>query len=125
MSLNLKEVNGGNGYRRTQLTRRVKAEETHCALCGGPVNKNMKHQPGAHRKDCKGEGCGGCNPHPLRAEVDEDLPRSRGGSPLDRDNTHLMHRICNQRKGSMTLDEARAKLAGTPPQAHTYASDGW
>ena len=125
MSLNLKRTDGGNGHRRRQLRARVIAEETHCALCGGLVDKNLKHQPGSHRTTCQATDCGGCNPHPLRAEVDEDLPRSRGGSPLDSDNVALMHRICNERKGKMTLAEARVKLAGTPPQAHTYASDGW
>ena len=47
----------------------------------------------------------------MRAEVDEDIPRARGGSPYERDNTHLMHRACNRWKGTMTLAEAHAKRA--------------
>ena len=45
----------------------------------------------------------------MRGEVDEDVPRSRGGSPYERGNTHLMHRVHNQFKGVMTLAEARTK----------------
>lgn len=32
-------------------------------------------------------------------EVDEIIPVSRGGDPLDFTNTQPAHRICNQRKG--------------------------
>ena len=49
--------------------------------------------------------------HPLSYEVDEIIPVSRGGSPYDLTNTGPAHRRCNQWKGSMTLEEARAKLA--------------
>ncbi len=124
MPLNLARTDGGNGHRRRELTTRVKAEETHCALCGAIVHKHLKHQPGAHNKSCANPDCRGCKPHPQRAEIDEDLPRSRGGSPLDRDNVALMHRICNQRKGKRTLAEAKAELAKAPQHA-TYASPGW
>lgn len=74
--------------------RRVKAEETHCALCGGWVDPTLHHLD------------------PQAGVVDEDIPRSRGGSPYERSNCHLMHRACNQWKSTMTLAEARAKLAG-------------
>ena len=103
-----------NGARRRELTRRVWAEETRCALCDTPVDKTIKNTPGEHGKKCPTRDCTGCIPHPMRGEVDEDLPRSRGGSPYDRTNCHLMHRKCNQYKGDMTLAEARAKLHGTP-----------
>jgi 5-methylcytosine-specific restriction endonuclease McrA len=33
-------------------------------------------------------------------EVDEIVPVSRGGNPLDFDNTQPAHRICNQKKGN-------------------------
>lgn len=90
-----------NGHRRRQVVVRVKAEETHCALCDQWVDQMLHHLD------------------PLAAVVDEDVPRSRGGSPSHRGNCHLMHRECNQWKGTMTLAEARAKWAGasrlTPP----------
>lgn len=101
-----------NGHRRRELTRRVKAEEHTCALCDAPLDKTLTMDWGKHSKRCADTDCKGCIPHPRRVEVDEDLPRSRGGSPYDRSNTRAMERKCNQWKGSMTLAEARAKFAG-------------
>lgn len=99
-----------NGHRRRELTKRVKAEETLCALCDKRVDKTLNYLKGQHGPKCSRLDCWGCKPDPMRGEVDEDLPRSRGGSPYDRKNTRLMHRCCNQWKGKMTLAEARAKL---------------
>jgi hypothetical protein len=83
-----------NGHRRRQVVRTVKAEETHCALCDQPVDPNLKWP------DLR---CG---------VVDEDVPRSRGGSQYERSNCCLMHNECNRWKSTMTLAEARAKLKG-------------
>ena len=105
------QLHNGNGHRRRELTKRVKAEEHTCALCDLPVDKTLKMTPGGHGKKCPGPPCAGCQPHPPRGEADEDLPRSRGGSPYDRANCRLMHRACNQWKSNMTLTEARAKRA--------------
>ena len=105
-------LHNGNGHRRRELVKRVKAEESTCALCDQPVDKTLTMDWGKHSKRCTNSQCKGCIPHPLRGEVDEDLPRSRGGSPYDRANTHLMHRVHNQFKGAMTLTEARAKWHG-------------
>lgn len=110
-----------NGHRRRELTARVKAEETVCALCDQPVDKTLNYTPNKHGPRCPENTptpqrqnntppCQGCVPHPMRAEVDEDIPRSRGGSPLERNNTHLMHRRCNQFKSAQTLQEARHRL---------------
>lgn len=108
------QPHNGNGHRRRELVKRVKAEETKCALCDETLDKTLTMQWGKHSKRCTQTTCQGCVPHPKRIEVDEDLPRSRGGSPYDRANTHAMHRECNRWKGSMTLTEARNKLAGAP-----------
>ena len=109
-----------NGHKRRELRKRVLAEETHCSLCGTPVDKRIKTTPGAHYKTCHGGACTGCIPHPMRAEVDEIVPRAKGGSPLQRTNTTLMHRSCNQFKGTMTLDKARTKWqAKQQAQTHT------
>lgn len=99
----------GNGHRRRELKARVKAEETHCALCGKWVDKTLHHL------------------EPMAAVVDEDIPRSRGGSQYSRDNCHLMHRRCNRWKGTMTLAEARAKLhtRGGPEPTNVIASPIW
>lgn len=101
-----------NGHRRRQLRARVLAEEDHCALCGEPVDKTLTFKLGEHGPRCASRDCKGCIPHPRRAEVDEDLPRVRGGSALERSNTRLMHRECNRWKGTMTLAEALAKRSG-------------
>jgi 5-methylcytosine-specific restriction endonuclease McrA len=97
-----------NGHRRRELRARVLAEENDCALCGRKVDKKLTNTPGMHGPNCAGN-CNGCVPHPMRAEVDEDIPRSRGGSPYDRSNCRLMHRVCNGWKSAMTLAEARDK----------------
>ena len=99
-----------NGHRRRQVRIRVLREEHVCALCGVAVDKSLTMMSGAHGPRCGGAGCAGCVPHPMRAEVDEDVPRARGGSAYDRANTRLMHRKCNRWKSTMTLDEARRKL---------------
>lgn len=101
-----------NGHRRRQIRARVLAEETHCALCGRLVDKSLTNMPGQHGPRCADRECAGCVPHPQRAEVDEDLPRARGGSALDRDNTRLMHRACNGAKGKLTIAEAHARAQG-------------
>lgn len=41
-------------------------------------------------------------------EVDEIVPVSRGGSPIDYENVQAAHRICNQRKGDGTRKGAKA-----------------
>jgi 5-methylcytosine-specific restriction endonuclease McrA len=115
-----------NGHRRRELVKRVRAEETHCALCDKPVDKTVGMKPGEHGPRCPGGTCAGCIPHPMRGEVDEDLPRSRGGSPYERANCRLMHRKCNRWKSDMTLNEARNKLHGQAgPTAPVRASPIW
>lgn len=94
-----------NGHRRRELTRRVRLEETHCALCGEWVDQTLTQ------------------PHPRAPVVDEDIPRARGGSPYDRNNCHLMHRQCNQWKSTKTLQEARD--AWNPRPQHVQPSPGW
>jgi 5-methylcytosine-specific restriction endonuclease McrA len=39
----------------------------------------------------------------MRPEVDEIIPVSRGGNPLDIDNCQLTHRFCNRRKSDKVL----------------------
>lgn len=114
MSTRSTNPHNGNGHRRRQVVRRVRAEESHCALCDEYVNQALHHLD------------------PMSGVVDEDVPRTRGGSPYERDNCHLMHRACNRWKWKMTLAEARAAFRGSteattpPPRAQTIeASDIW
>lgn len=111
-----------NGHRRRQLRARVLAEETHCALCDQPVDKKLKVEQGKHYKNCDNTSCQGCKPHPMRAEVDETIARKFGGSPLDRANTRLMHRQCNQAKGVKSLEQARNEHHGTRTKRPTVSA---
>jgi hypothetical protein len=71
-----------NGHRRRQVRAQVLAEEDVCALCGQLVDKTLPAGlPGS-------------------PEVDEVTPVSAGGSPFDRGNCQLSHRLCNQRAGA-------------------------
>lgn len=81
-----------NGHRRRELTRRIKARSTHCALCTAPLNPEARY------------------PAPDATVIDENIPRARGGSPLDPNNTHAMHNHCNRWKSTMTLTEAHQLL---------------
>jgi 5-methylcytosine-specific restriction endonuclease McrA len=84
-----------NGSRRRGIRKWVLATQDHCALCGLPVDKSLK------------------TPHPMSAEVDEIVPVSRGGSPTNRNNVQLTHRVCNQRKGARMLGD-RPKQTSMP-----------
>ena len=59
-----------NGHRRRNLRTRILREETHCAICGHEVDKTLP------------------TPHPYSPEIDEIIPISLGGNPLDRDGYH-------------------------------------
>lgn len=113
-----------NGHRRRELRARVWAEEHRCALCGGSIDKTRGMQPGAHGPRCKGN-CTGCIPDDMRGEVDEDLPRARGGSPYDRANTHLMHRRCNRLKGTLTIAEFHARATQQQPPTRVTNLINW
>lgn len=71
-----------NGSKRRKARAWVLATFDHCGICGQPVNKDL---PAGH---------------PFAPEVDEIVPISKGGSPYDRDNLRLVHRICNERRGN-------------------------
>lgn len=99
-----------NGTQRNAVVARVKREESHCWLCKRPVDKSLPYlMPGAHTARCRDRsGCPGCLPHPWRGVVDEIIPVSRGGSPFDRNNCHLAHWICNNRRGNRPAGEKKA-----------------
>lgn len=82
-----------NGHRRDQVRRRVLVEESDCWLCGEPVDKTLP--PYLHGSP----------------EIDEIVPVSLGGSPFDRSNCRLSHRICNVRRGNGT----RSEVSKPPP----------
>jgi 5-methylcytosine-specific restriction endonuclease McrA len=88
-----------NGHRRDQVRARVLREESDCWLCGKPVDKTL------------GPYLSGS------PEVDEVIPVSLGGSPIDRNNCRLAHRLCNVRRGNGT----RASKDKTQPAPFTTA----
>ena len=79
-----------NGYRRRQIRAWVLATQDTCGICGLLVDKSLK------------------SPDPMSAEVDEIVPVSKGGSPIDRRNVQLVHRICNQKKGNKMQSDCGA-----------------
>lgn len=93
-----------NSTRRNQVRSRVLAEEHNCWICNQPVDKTLTMTWGEHGPRCKGNGCAGCRPHPMRAEVDEITPVAEGGDPYNRDNCHLAHRDCNRERTQRRRD---------------------
>lgn len=50
--------------------------------------------------------------HPFAFEVDELVPVSLGGSPIDRANVDATHRCCNQWRGNKTVQQVFEIAAG-------------
>lgn len=85
-----------NGARRRGIRDRWRAIGAPCALCGRPIDYSL---PAGH---------------PMSFEVDEIVPVSKGGDPLDFANTQPAHRICNQRKGAGRVRKSVARPSGLP-----------
>lgn len=88
-----------NGHARRKVRAWLKAQGGPCWLCGGAIDYSL---PAGH---------------PMSFEVDEIVPVSKGGSPIDPGNVAPAHRICNERRGNRTptkpADPQRA--GGAPP----------
>jgi hypothetical protein len=84
----------------------VYAEESDCAICFRPVDKTLPFiDPSTGR------------PNPWAKSVDEIVPVTFGGSPIDRSNCRLAHRDCNIKRG----DGTRSKVvAAQIKRARTY-----
>lgn len=74
-----------------------------CHLCWQPIDYSLP--PG----------------HPMSFEVDEIVPVSKGGDPLDFANTQPAHRICNQLKG----DGSKKRKQSGPPPGSLPTSRAW
>lgn len=81
-----------NGARRTALRRRVAAQGLPCHLCGEPIDYSLT--------TWRDPRDGRVKRHPMSFELDELVPVSKGGDPLDPSNVAPAHRICNQRRGN-------------------------
>ena len=90
-----------NYSKRERVRRQVLREESFCWLCGEAVNTSLAHGT------------------PQSPEVDEILPVSLGGSPTDRKNLRLAHRLCNQKRGNKlpqeAIEAARARVKQSGP----------
>lgn len=87
MSRNGSNPRRKNGAARTKLREKLKASGGPCALCGGAIDYSLPHF------------------HPDAFEVDEIVPVSLGGNPLDINNVQRAHRRCNQERGNMTMQQ--------------------
>ena len=83
-----------NGHARRTLRARLKARGDVCGICGKPIDYSlgMIVDPKTGKK----------RPHPMSFVVDEVIPVSKGGSPIDIGNCRAAHWICNARRGNGT-----------------------
>lgn len=97
-----------NGSRRTALRKRVAAQGLPCHLCGQPIDYSLTTW--TDPKDGREKR------HPMSFELDELVPVSKGGDPLDPSNVAPAHRICNQRRGDRVPQrpQPQAADAGLP-----------
>ena len=95
-----------NGARRREIRRWLMATQDVCAICGQPIDKSLTTY--VDPKD------GRAKRHPMSFEVDEIVPVSKGGDPLDRRNVQAAHRICNQRRGNGDRAARPSRPAGAP-----------
>ena len=79
-----------NGARRRALVARVRAIGEPCHICGLPIPPDAP--PGT----------------PLAFELDELVPVSKGGSPIDPGNVAPSHRCCNAWRGNKSIDRVTA-----------------
>ena len=87
-----------NGTARRKIRLRWRAIGAPCALCGRPIDYSlgMVLDPRTGRR----------RPHPMSFVVDEIIPVSKGGDPLDFANTRPAHWLCNARRGDGRRDRA-------------------
>ena len=83
-----------NGNRRRKIRARWKSIGDPCHLCGKPIDYSLGYvtDPRTGKRKM----------HPMAFVVDEIVPVSKGGDPLDFANTQPAHWICNSRKGDGT-----------------------
>lgn len=80
-----------NGNARRKLRARLKAEQRDCWICrafGRParIDYDLPHM------------------HPMSFVVDELIPVSKGGSPLNYHNVDAAHRRCNGWRGNKSVE---------------------
>lgn len=81
-----------NGNARRKVRAWLKAQGMPCHICGRAIDYSLP------------------SGDPMSFEVDEIVPVSKGGSPIDRSNVQPAHRICNQRRGNKELPRQRKRM---------------
>lgn len=81
------------GRPRRTVVAQVRREEPYCWLCGRAIDLAL---PVGHR---------------YSSTVDEIVPRSLGGSPIDRRNLRHAHLTCNSARGNRPPESVRARRA--------------
>lgn len=96
-----------NGHARRQVRAWLRAQGLPCAICGRPIDYDLP----------AGD--------PMSFEVDEIVPVSRGGSPIDRANVQPAHRICNERRGNKSIADMRSAMGPRPCDVGCRTSRSW
>lgn len=91
-----------NGHARRKVRAWLKAQGRPCALCGRPIDYDLP----------AGD--------PMSFEVDEIVPVSRGGSPIDQANVQPAHRICNERRGNRPIRRGAGTADADAAMADMY-----
>ncbi len=82
-----------NSTRRNNLRKRIKDLGLPCAICGKPIDYSLPARD------------------PMSYELDEIIPVSRGGDPLDINNVQPAHRCCNLAKSNKIMNKRPIKNA--------------
>ena len=93
---------GLKGRPRRNVIATVRSLGQPCWLCGYPIDLNLDTQ-----RD------------PLGSSIDEVIPRSHDGDPLDLANLRHAHRICNSRRGTQPVT-AELQESLRDAQRHAY-----
>lgn len=105
-----------NAGARVKLRQRLKAEGRGCWIC------RAFGRPDAIDYSLPAR-------HPRSFEVDELVPVSRGGSPIDYANVDATHRECNCWRGNRSVSEilalARKARAGASSRSADECSREW
>ena len=101
-----------NGARRDALRKRVASWGLPCHICKLPIDYSLTTY--VDPTDGKTKR------HPMSFELDELVPVSKGGDPLDIDNVAPAHRICNQRRGNKALVKPLKPVADPLPKSRDW-----
>ncbi|MBR3328444.1 MAG: HNH endonuclease [Atopobiaceae bacterium] len=103
-----------NGARRRAIRDRWRAIGAPCGICHHPIDYSLGMVTYYTEDPETGERIAHRKPHPMSFVVDEIVPVSKGGDPLDFANTRPAHWVCNARRGDGT--RSNKNIGGPLPQ---------